>query len=96
MSPILPLALGLLSAASASTSRHRHISSRATNAQLKLDQNVPLGGFLQVGNSGVSAQMMFLGTESTVYILDSEYAPRNTTPTCSSSGKGFTFVRPAC
>jgi len=32
-----------------------------------------LGGFKVVGDSGVSAQMMFLGTEDTVYILDSEY-----------------------
>lgn len=32
---------------------------------------VPLGGFEVVGNSGVSAQMMFLGTAETVFILDS-------------------------
>jgi hypothetical protein len=35
---------------------------------------VPLGGFEVVGDSGVSAQMMFLGTAETVYILDSKWS----------------------
>ena len=38
-----------------------------------LDPNPNLGGFTEVGNSGVSAQMMFLGTPNTVFILDSEF-----------------------
>lgn len=65
-------------------SRHRdlarqHNSDRDVHPQLgrrtlepKAAQ-VPLGGFEVVGDSGVSAQMMFLGTANTVYILDSTY-----------------------
>lgn len=34
----------------------------------------PAGGFETVGNSGVSAQMMFVGTTQKVMILDSESA----------------------
>ena len=37
-----------------------------------LDSQPVLGGYKVVGDSGVSAQMMFLGTENTVFILDSE------------------------
>jgi hypothetical protein len=53
-----------------SSSRHRSLAEdmgkRAAAAQ------APAGGFQTVGDSGVSAQMMFVGTTNTVYILDSE------------------------
>ena len=39
-----------------------------------MDPNPKLGGFSIVGDSGVSAQMMFLGTAETVFMLDSEWA----------------------
>lgn len=35
-----------------------------------LDSDAVPGGFVEKGDSGVSAQMMFLGTKDTVYILD--------------------------
>ncbi|WVQ72346.1 hypothetical protein IAR50_001897 [Cryptococcus sp. DSM 104548] len=44
--------------------RHRDLAAKRD------DSGVVLGGFQEVGNSGVSAQMLFLGTESTAYILD--------------------------
>ncbi|KAK8844701.1 hypothetical protein IAR55_006550 [Kwoniella newhampshirensis] len=46
--------------------RHRDLASKHVNSRAGV---VP-GGFEIVGDSGVSAQMMFLGTEKTVYILD--------------------------
>ena len=44
-----------------------------TSSGSGLDPNPNLGGFTVVGNSGVSAQMMFLGTADTVFMLDSEF-----------------------
>lgn len=35
-----------------------------------LDTDAVPGGFVEKGDSGVSAQMMFLGTKDTVYVLD--------------------------
>ena len=58
--------------------RHRDLAERSIKdaperRQAKaLDAKANPGGFVVVGDSGVSAQMMFLGTENTVYILDSE------------------------
>jgi len=49
------------------TAGKRHIQTRQAS-----NSSVPLGGFEVVGDSGVSAQMMFLGAQDTVYILDSE------------------------
>lgn len=60
----------MASAASAALSprshNHRDIARRAAAAAAK----APAGGFDIVGDSGVSAQMMFLGTKDTVFILD--------------------------
>lgn len=62
-------------------SRHRELARQlnegvqlpsAKRASGQLDPSPPLGGFKIVGDSGVSAQMMFLGTENTVFILDSK------------------------
>ncbi|ORX34898.1 glyoxal oxidase N-terminus-domain-containing protein [Kockovaella imperatae] len=55
-----------------SATRHRNLA-RATHSRRNgggLDSNPNLGGFTVVGDSGVSAQMMFLGTSQTVYMLD--------------------------
>ncbi|WWC67241.1 uncharacterized protein I206_101148 [Kwoniella pini CBS 10737] len=49
--------------------RHRDLSQRRHILGERDAAAVP-GGFKIVGDSGVSAQMMFLGTEKTVYILD--------------------------
>ncbi|WOO82856.1 Aldehyde oxidase GLOX [Vanrija pseudolonga] len=46
---------------------HRDIARRAAAAAAA---KAPAGGFDIVGDSGVSAQMMFLGTKDTVFILD--------------------------
>lgn len=43
---------------------------RAASNDITFDSDAPAGGFKVVGNSGVSAQMMFLGTKNTVFILD--------------------------
>ncbi|WVR03155.1 hypothetical protein IAU60_000145 [Kwoniella sp. DSM 27419] len=48
--------------------RHRDLSRRHVLGER--DSGAVPGGFKIVGDSGVSAQMMFLGTEKTVYILD--------------------------
>ncbi|WWC85422.1 uncharacterized protein L201_000285 [Kwoniella dendrophila CBS 6074] len=48
--------------------RHRDLSSKHVLGER--DAAAVPGGFKIVGDSGVSAQMMFLGTETTVYILD--------------------------
>lgn len=81
------LALSLIAATLASdhvplqplsrSSRHRDLARSVPRAEAKraangLDADPVLGGFKIIGNSGVSAQMMFLGTENTVFILDSE------------------------
>lgn len=52
--------------------RHRNLAARLPSLSERQASNasVPLGGFQEVGDSGVSAQMMFLGSASTVYILD--------------------------
>ena len=54
--------------------RHRNLAARLPSLSERQASNasVPLGGFQEVGDSGVSAQMMFLGSASTVYILDSK------------------------
>jgi hypothetical protein len=39
----------------------------------RASSQAPAGGFQTVGDSGVSAQMMFVGTTNTVYILDSKF-----------------------
>lgn len=71
---MLPSLLLLASAAVAShnSPRHprhnRHGARQGTNSLIT--PNAPAGGFKIVGHSGVSAQMMFLGTSSTVFILD--------------------------
>ncbi|WWC57666.1 uncharacterized protein I303_100200 [Kwoniella dejecticola CBS 10117] len=49
--------------------RHRDLSQRR-HVLGERDAGAVPGGFKIVGDSGVSAQMMFLGTEKTVYILD--------------------------
>lgn len=49
---------------------HRQAMRRAPSSDITLDSDAPAGGFKVVGDSGVSAQMMFLGTKNTVYILD--------------------------
>ncbi len=55
--------------------RHRDLAARLPRITLNQRQastsSIPLGGFQEVGASGVSAQMMFLGSADTVYILDS-------------------------
>lgn len=60
----------------ASNTRHRDLARSLPRTQKRaaggLDANPVLGGYKIVGDSGVSAQMMFLGTENTVYILDSK------------------------
>ncbi|KAL7420232.1 hypothetical protein Q5752_005199 [Cryptotrichosporon argae] len=74
---LLVLAAGVASASASPSydrhARHRELA-RSFNgdgpSQLRRDDDVPLGGFEIVGDSGVSAQMMFLGTKDTVYILD--------------------------
>ena len=66
MTPLALLASSLpLAAAVASSSRHRELARKLQTRQ------APAGQFEVVGDSGVSAQMMFLGTENTVFILDS-------------------------
>ena len=66
MTPLALLASSLpLAAAVASSSRHRELARKLHTRQ------APAGQFEVVGDSGVSAQMMFLGTENTVFILDS-------------------------
>lgn len=85
MLPAALLALPVALAASGSLPplernlRHRDLARSATSrspvSKRTLEPkagSVPLGGYEVVGNSGVSAQMMFLGTADTVYILDSE------------------------
>ncbi|WVQ82615.1 hypothetical protein IAT38_004746 [Cryptococcus sp. DSM 104549] len=49
--------------------RHRDLAARQSTSSSSSSGVVP-GGFQIVGDSGVSAQMMFLGTEKTVFILD--------------------------
>lgn len=56
-----------------SSSRHRSLADDMTKRASTGPTQTPAGGFLTVGDSGVSAQMMFVGTTNTVYILDSEY-----------------------
>ena len=53
------------------SSRHRSLADDMTK---RASSQAPAGGFQTVGDSGVSAQMMFVGTTNTVYILDSEYS----------------------
>jgi hypothetical protein len=59
-----------------SNTRHRGLARSLPRTEKRqangLDANPVLGGYKIVGDSGVSAQMMFLGTENTVFILDSE------------------------
>jgi len=50
------------------SARHRNIA-RASSASI-LEKDAPAKGFKIVGDSGVSAQMLFLGTKQTAYILD--------------------------
>ncbi len=56
--------------------RHRDLAARlpslSLNARQASTSSIPLGGFREVGDSGVSAQMMFLGSAETVFILDSK------------------------
>lgn len=47
----------------------RSLSNRAFSQQQLRDGVIP-GGYQVVGDSGVSAQMLFLGTEKTAYVLD--------------------------
>ena len=55
------------------STRHRNLALAQTRRDgTELDANPKLGGFVIVGDSGVSAQMMFLGTAGTVFMLDSE------------------------
>ncbi|OCF60082.1 glyoxal oxidase [Kwoniella mangroviensis CBS 10435] len=63
--------------------RHRELSNRRHVLGERDDAAVP-GGFKIVGDSGVSAQMMFLGTEKTVYILDK--AENNSMQVTNSDG----------
>lgn len=76
-STLVSLTLPALASASGSlpplerNARHRDLAWKVEQRQTSTS-GVPLGGFQVVGQSGVSAQMMFLGTENTVYILDSE------------------------
>jgi hypothetical protein len=48
--------------------RHRNIARASANSTIETD--APAGGFKIIGDSGVSAQMLFLGTKDTIYILD--------------------------
>ncbi|ODO00257.1 hypothetical protein I350_06886 [Cryptococcus amylolentus CBS 6273] len=67
--PLLPLpAHAATNSPTSQRSHPRHNRHRQLAA--KRDDGVVLGGFQEVGNSGISAQMLFLGTESTAYILD--------------------------
>lgn len=83
-----PLALASASASFPPLERHlRHRELAARLPRITLDDrqastsSVPLGGFQEVGDSGVSAQMMFLGSAETVYILDSmSLIPRSPKP----------------
>lgn len=87
---LLPLALASLSPASPNNlaerqARHRALAARASNdvhpvlgkrsLEVRAGSGVKPGGFEVVGDSGVSAQMMFVGSAGVVYILDSE-SPR--------------------
>ena len=71
----LALLLASSSFASASTGRHhrhRDLAAKSTSYNVRqTTSTIPLGGFQEIGDSGVSAQMMFLGSAQTVYILDS-------------------------
>jgi hypothetical protein len=49
---------------------HRQAMRRGGSSDIDFDDDAPAGGFRVVGDSGVSAQMMFLGTKNTVFILD--------------------------
>ena len=53
------------------SSRHRSLADDMTK---RASSQAPAGGFQTVGDSGVSAQMMFVGTTQRVMILDSESA----------------------
>lgn len=80
---LLPLALASLAPGSLSErqARHRALASRATkdvhptlgkrSLEVRAGAGVKAGGFEVVGDSGVSAQMMFVGSADIVYILDS-------------------------
>jgi hypothetical protein len=59
-----------------SASRHRSLADDITKRASTAQAQAPAGGFQTVGDSGVSAQMMFVGTTNTIYILDSEYYSR--------------------
>lgn len=65
------------------SARHRalakDVGKRAGTGQ------APAGGFETVGDSGVSAQMMFVGTSKTIYILDSESSSAGMSVRCCSS-----------
>jgi hypothetical protein len=49
---------------------HRNINIARASASNLVDSDATPGSFKIMGESGVSAQMMFLGTKDTVYILD--------------------------
>jgi hypothetical protein len=75
---LLPL-LAQLEYASATTAHGKRTSTRSSRHR-SLAQDIgkragggqaPAGGFETVGDSGVSAQMMFVGTTQKVMILDS-------------------------
>lgn len=51
----------------------RATTDRSASALRKAKGTVPLGGFEYVGESGVSVQMMAMGTKTTAIFLDSEF-----------------------
>lgn len=55
------------------SSRHRSLAQDVVGKRAGSGQ-APAGGFETVGDSGVSAQMMFVGTTQRVMILDSKLA----------------------
>lgn len=74
----------LASTVSAAASRHpRHARHREIARAAPATPAAPAGGYTIVGDSGVSAQMMFLGTKKTVFILDKT---ENNTMTVTTNG----------
>lgn len=63
--------------------RARHIARDISTGSI-LEKDAPAGGYKVVGDSGVSAQMMFVGTKETVYILDKA---ENNAMTITTNGK---------
>ena len=99
---LLPLALASLSGPAPNSlaerqARHRALAARSVGndhhpvlgkRSLEVRAGAKAGGFEVVGDSGVSAQMMFVGSADVVYILDSESAAHLSLSGCKEPSLG--------